>query len=97
MTPGRREVFDLSRVLKQTLKHEKVQTVSFPSQWRPLAFANQNGDPTLWFEGDDKSEYTFRAIHLVFTGEEVPLKARYLGTATFGIGGAIVVHCYVTQ
>lgn len=49
----------------------------------------------MWFEGDSDSEFTFRLVYLVMTGEDVPTKARYLGTAMFGIGGGIVLHCYV--
>lgn len=66
-----------------------------PSVWRPLRFGNQNGTPVIWFEADKFADLKPHAIHLVFTGEEVPEHARYIGTETFGVSGAIVVHCYV--
>lgn len=89
-----REEEAVYRILKQKLVHEKVQTISFPRTWRPLKFENQNGDATIWFEGDPDTEYTFRLIYLVFTGESVPEGARYLGTAFFGTTGELVIHAY---
>lgn len=77
------------------MKQEKTQVIEVPSEWRPLSFANQNGDPTIWFEAEKTSQPAQKVVFLVFTGEEVPANARFIGTATFGANGFIVVHCYV--
>lgn len=77
------------------MKQEKTQVIEVPSEWRPLSFANQNGDPVLWFEANPLTDKVPRVAFLVFTGESVPEDARYIGTATFGANGFIVVHCYV--
>lgn len=72
-----------------------MQVIDLPSEWRPLSFGNQEGSPVLWYEADPASAPRARVLYLVFTGEAVPPGARYVGTATFGMGGFIVVHCYV--
>lgn len=84
-----------NRIFKHELKHEQTQVIDLPRTWRPLRFGNQQGTPVIWFENDTGSDTVQRVIHLVFTGEDVPPKARYLGTDFFGVGGAIVVHCYI--
>jgi len=63
--------------------------------WRPLSFGNQEGTPVIWYEAETTAHTKARVVYLVFTGEHVPEGARYVGTATFGQGGSIVVHCYV--
>lgn len=72
-----------------------MQVIDPPNTWRPLKFDNQNGTPTIWYEADPDTGTKARVVWLVFTGEAVPANARYVGTATFGQGGFIVVHCYV--
>jgi hypothetical protein len=66
-----------------------------PSEWRPLSFANQTGTPVIWFEAELTAPLVQKVVFLVFTGESVPENAKYIGTATFGANGFIVVHCYV--
>lgn len=86
----------MSKVIwKAPLQQEKTQVVTLPSVWRPLSFGNQEGTPVLWFECDPRSDKKDRVVFLVFTGEEPPKDARFIGTATFGQGGFLVVHCYV--
>lgn len=86
----------LSRVIwKQSLEQVPTQAVELPEQWRPLSFGNQQGTPVLWFEAEPVDAVKSRLVFLVFTGEPVPDKARYVGTTTFGQDGFIVVHCYV--
>lgn len=82
------------RILKTALAHEKSQVVELPTSWRPLRFANQKGSPTIWYEADGDS-LSPRAVYLIFTGEEVVPKSRYLGTDFFGLDGSFVVHCYI--
>lgn len=76
--------------------HEKVQTISVPSEWRPLSFANQSGTPVIWFEAEPTSPMKERLVFLMFTGDPAPDLGRYLGTATFGQNGFIVIHCYIS-
>lgn len=86
----------MSRVIwKAELTQEKAQVALLHSVWRPLSFGNQEGTPVLWFEADTDSPKVQRLVFLVFTGEIPPAKAKYVGTATFGQGGWIVIHCYV--
>ena len=85
----------MSVIWKTVLAHEKTQVVSLPSTWRPLKFDNQRGFPVIWYEADPESGVTDRVIYTVFTGEAVPPKARYIGTAAFGLGHDFIVHCYV--
>lgn len=72
-----------------------MQVIDVPNEWRPLSFGNQQGTAVIWFETDPETPLKARIVYLVFTGEAVPPGARYVGTATFGVGGMIVVHCYV--
>lgn len=78
-----------------------MQVIDPPSDWRPLRFGNQDGTATIWFEADPDVGTKARVVYLIFTGEAVPPKARYVGTDTFGAGGiynsanTIVIHCYI--
>lgn len=96
MTHDEWEVSALSRVIwKTTLRQEKTQTIEVPEEWRPLSFGNQGGDPVLWYEAEPMAEKVQRVVFLAFTGEEAPQGAKFIGTQFFGLGGFIVIHCYV--
>lgn len=41
------------------------------------------------------AEKVQRVVFLAFTGEEAPQGAKFIGTQFFGLGGFIVIHCYV--
>jgi len=88
------EVFILSRILKLPLVQTLRQDVEMPTNWRPLRFGNQNGDPMLWIEEHEGGK-TVRLIYLLFTGDFIPLGVRYVGTDFFGASKELVVHCYV--
>jgi hypothetical protein len=94
------------RVLKLTLTQTLRQDVELPDSWRPLTFANFKGDPVVWYEGESIREdrqphegprpaVKVRLIWLLFTGDVVPDKARYIGSDIFGATRSLVVHCYV--
>lgn len=72
-----------------------MQVIDPPREWRPLRFGNQGGTPTLWAEVDPTQGTKARVVWLLFTGDEVPDGARFVGTAFFGATGELVVHCYI--
>jgi len=85
----------MSVIHKVALEQAPSQVIDPPNTWRPLKFDNQHGTPTIWYEGDPESGTKARMVWLMFTGEDVPPNSRYIGTAFFGQGDTLVVHCYV--
>lgn len=68
--------------------------IEVPPQTRPLFFANQCEQPTVWYERDhDGAQIKAIEIMLVGTGVPFPEGWVYVGTAQFQ-GGNLVLHCY---
>lgn len=70
--------------------------IAVPSGTRPLFFANQHEQPTVWFE-QDVDVLQFRALEFMLIGTGDTFSPEdgwaYLGTAQFQ-GGALILHCY---
>jgi len=73
------------------------QVVEMPVGAKILHVGEQRGRPTMWAACDPGknglADRVKRRVHVVMTGEEEPLGAKYVGTVILA-GGDFVVHVY---
>lgn len=68
------------------------QSVTVPRGAKLLKIMMQSGQPTAWFEVDEKQPMENRRIHWVVTGGSPPPHATYIDTLC--IDGFHIIHFY---
>ncbi len=88
------------RIFKYQLVFDDVVQVFMPTEAKPLWFAMQDGQPTLWVLVDDAAPKERRAFRIAGTGHALDSLAgnlHYIGSVQFQAGTPpknLVFHCF---